>query len=57
MLPMLAYRSPWEFVAERFHCQESYLHILNGKLPPIPAIGAEFQVPERDSLRNRKRIR
>jgi murein DD-endopeptidase MepM/ murein hydrolase activator NlpD len=45
MLPMLAYRSPWEFVAERFHCQESYLHLLNDKLPPIPAIGAEFQVP------------
>jgi LysM repeat protein/lipoprotein-anchoring transpeptidase ErfK/SrfK len=45
MLPMLAYRSPWEFVAERFHCQESYLHTLNGKLPPIPAIGADFQVP------------
>jgi LysM repeat protein/lipoprotein-anchoring transpeptidase ErfK/SrfK len=45
MLPMLAYRSPWEFVAERFHCQESYLRILNNKSPLIPAIGAEFQVP------------
>src|ERR1700730_16941123 len=44
-LPMLAYRSPWEFVAERFHCQESYLRFLNGKLPAVPAIGAEFQVP------------
>jgi hypothetical protein len=44
-LPMLTYRSPWEFVAERFHCQESYLRFLNGKLPAIPAIGAEFQVP------------
>jgi LysM repeat protein len=41
----LVYRNPWEFVAERFHCQESYLHTLNDKLPAIPAIGAEFQVP------------
>ena len=42
---MLAYRTPWEFVAERFHCQESYLRILNDKLPAMPAIGAEFRVP------------
>ena len=42
---MLAYRTPWEFVAERFHCQESYLRFLNEKLPPVPAIGMEFQVP------------
>ncbi len=42
---MLAYRSPWEFVSERFHCRESYLHTLNDKLPPMPAIGAEFRVP------------
>jgi LysM repeat protein/lipoprotein-anchoring transpeptidase ErfK/SrfK len=42
---MLAYRTPWEFVAERFHCQESYLRTLNGKLPAFPGIGAEFQVP------------
>ena len=41
----LVYRNPWEFVAERFHCQESYLHTLNDKLPAIPAIGAEFRVP------------
>jgi LysM repeat protein len=44
-MSMLAYRNPWEFVAERFHCQESYLHTLNDKLPAIPAIGAEFRVP------------
>jgi LysM repeat protein len=31
--PMLAYRSPWEFVAERFHCSEAYLRTLNGNLP------------------------
>ena len=42
---MLAYRTPWEFVAERFHCQEAYLHSLNSKLPTTPAIGADFQVP------------
>jgi LysM repeat protein len=44
--PMLAYRTPWEFVAERFHCQEAYLHSLNSKLPTTPAIGADFQVPD-----------
>ena len=44
-MSMLAYRNPWEFVAERFHCQESYLHTLNEKLPAIPAIGTEFLVP------------
>ena len=44
-MPMLAYRSPWEFVAERFHCQESYLRTLNDKLPAVPGIGAEFRVP------------
>jgi lipoprotein-anchoring transpeptidase ErfK/SrfK len=44
-LPMLAYRTPWEFVAERFHCRESYLRALNAKLPAQPGIGAEFLVP------------
>ena len=42
---MLAYRTPWEFVAERFHCQESYLRTLNDKLPAMPGIGTEFRVP------------
>ncbi len=42
---MLAYRSPWEFVAERFHCDEKYLRTLNPQLPPLPAAGAEFRVP------------
>ncbi|MFM8364678.1 MAG: LysM peptidoglycan-binding domain-containing protein, partial [Verrucomicrobiota bacterium] len=27
--PLLAYRSPWEFVAERFHCDETFLRKLN----------------------------
>jgi LysM repeat protein len=44
-MSMLAYRTPWEFVAERFHCQESYLHTLNDKLPATPRIGTEFRVP------------
>jgi LysM repeat protein/lipoprotein-anchoring transpeptidase ErfK/SrfK len=44
-MPMLSYRNPWEFVAERFHCQESYLRTLNEKLPAMPGIGTEFRVP------------
>jgi lipoprotein-anchoring transpeptidase ErfK/SrfK len=44
-MPMLAYRTPWEFVSERFHCQESYLRNLNDKLPETPTIGTEFRVP------------
>ena len=42
---MLAYRSPWEFVAERFHCSEAYLRALNSGLPAVPGIGAQFRVP------------
>ena len=44
-MSMLAYRTPWEFVAERFHCRQSYLRTLNEKLPATPGIGAEFRVP------------
>ncbi len=44
-LPMLAYRTAWEFVAERFHCRQSYLRSLNEKLPANPGIGTDFQVP------------
>jgi LysM repeat protein len=44
-MSMLAYRTPWEFVAERFHCQEAFLRTLNDKLPAIPGIGTEFRVP------------
>jgi LysM repeat protein/lipoprotein-anchoring transpeptidase ErfK/SrfK len=43
--PMLAYRSPWEFVAERFHCSEAYLRALNSNLPGVPGTGAKFRVP------------
>ena len=41
----LAYRSPWEFVAERFHCDESFLRKINPVLGPHPSVGASFRVP------------
>lgn len=40
-----AYRTPWEFVAERFHCDEAFLRSLNPKLKEPLAEGAEFKVP------------
>jgi len=43
--PLLAYRSPWEFVAERFHCDEGFLRSLNSKQKTMPVIGTELQVP------------
>ena len=43
--PMLAYRTPWEFVAERFHCDESFLRSLNDKVKIAPLAGTEFRVP------------
>jgi LysM repeat protein len=42
---LLAYRSPWEFVAERFHCDQSYLRRLNPQITGLPAAGAVFRVP------------
>ncbi len=42
---MLAYRTPWEFVAERYRCNEGYLRRLNPGVDLIPAIGTEFVVP------------
>jgi len=41
----LAYRSPWEFVAERFHCDEAFLRKLNPSLGTHPAAGSRFRVP------------
>lgn len=41
----LAYTSAWEFVAERFHCDEEFLRRINPQLKVEPAVGAEFQVP------------
>ena len=42
---MLPYRTPWEFVAERFHCREDLLRILNPGIQPLPSAGTGFQVP------------
>lgn len=41
----LGYTSVWEFLAERFHCNESFLRQLNPKLDEKPAAGTAFQVP------------
>lgn len=41
----LGYASAWEFVAERFHCDEAFLRHLNPHLEAKPAAGAAFQVP------------
>ncbi|MEO8615685.1 MAG: LysM peptidoglycan-binding domain-containing protein [Luteolibacter sp.] len=40
-----AYRTAWEFVAEKFHCDEAFLRSLNPKIKDTPAAGAEFKVP------------
>lgn len=41
----LAYRSPWEFVAERFQCDEAFLRKMNPGLGPYPPAGTAFRVP------------
>jgi LysM repeat protein len=41
----LSYSSTWEFVAERFHCSEAFLHHINPQLKGTPVVGSEFQVP------------
>jgi len=42
---MLAYQTPWEFVAERFHCDEAFLRHLNGQIKKVPSAGTELIVP------------
>lgn len=42
---MLAYRSPWEFVAERFRCDEKLLRALNPGVQGLPKAGTTFRVP------------
>ena len=42
---MLAYRSPWEFVAERFHANESLIKELNPSIKNQPLAGTELLVP------------
>jgi lipoprotein-anchoring transpeptidase ErfK/SrfK len=43
--PSLVYRSAWEFVAERFHCDEPFLRELNGAMRGEPKVGSRFVVP------------
>ncbi len=43
--PLLAYSSPWEFVAERFNADEAFLRKLNPSLPAQPPAGSIFLVP------------
>jgi len=43
--PFLCYATPWEFVAERFHCDEAFLQHLNPQLKGGLAVGTVFQVP------------
>lgn len=42
----LDYRTPWEFVAERFHCSEVFLKKLNTNVPGVPDVGTELVVPK-----------
>ncbi len=41
----LAYRTAWDFVAEKFHCDEAFLRSLNPKIKHAPAVGTELKVP------------
>ena len=43
--PLLIYRTPWEFVAERFHCDEAFLKKLNPQVKTAPMAGTELRVP------------
>ena len=40
-----AYRTPWEFVSERFHCDESFLRSLNPNIKTAPTADTDFKVP------------
>ena len=40
-----AYRTPWEFVAERFHCDEAFLRRLNPHIKNTPTAETAFKVP------------
>ena len=41
----LGYTNAWEFVAERFHCDEEFLRRINPQLKETPVLGTGFQVP------------
>jgi LysM repeat protein/lipoprotein-anchoring transpeptidase ErfK/SrfK len=40
-----AYRTPWEFVAERFHCDEAFLRSLNPNIKNAPTAEMTLKVP------------
>ena len=40
-----AYHSPWEFVAEKFHCDEGFLRSLNPNIKNTPIADTSFKVP------------
>ncbi len=52
----LTYHSPWEFVAERFHCDEAFLRSINPTLPAWPAAGTVFRVPNVEAYLIEERI-
>jgi len=41
----LSYETTWEFVAERFHCDEALLRRVNPLIKGTPVVGTEFKVP------------
>ncbi len=44
-VPFLAYQSAWEFVAERFHCSETFLRRINPGVKNPERPGSVFLVP------------
>jgi lipoprotein-anchoring transpeptidase ErfK/SrfK len=54
--PLLTYHSPWEFVAERFHCDETFLRGINPTLPANPPAGTKFRVPNVEAYLIEERI-
>jgi len=42
----LYYESAWEFIAERFHCDEAFLRHINPQIKGTPVVGTDFQVPK-----------
>ncbi|MEX1117906.1 MAG: LysM peptidoglycan-binding domain-containing protein [Terrimicrobiaceae bacterium] len=54
--PFLTYHSPWELVAERFHCDEAFLRSINPTLPANPPAGTVFRVPNVEAYLIEERI-
>ena len=47
----LGYSSAWEFVAERFHCDEAFLHHINQGLKEVPVVGTEVAALVTEAMR------